>query len=114
MKGMDIMIKCRMGDCEMAIEKDICCANCDKREGCDISCESGPNNLPVIELLKKLDFKCSEVNMAILNKIVEILNQTKKLEVQEDELKAKLQDAMEKGNIKKLESEILEHLLLYC
>lgn len=104
---MNVMIKCKMGNCEKVTEKDICCVSCDMREGCDISCESNPSTCgdSITEETGLQMFK--EVNMTILKKVVEIVNQKKALEAQEDELKAKIKDAMEKGNIKKFESEIL-------
>jgi len=46
--------------------------------------------------------------MAVLKQIADIITTKKKLEEQEAELKAKLKDAMEKCNIKKFESDILD------
>ena len=43
----------------------------------------------------------------VLNKISTILTEKKRLEAQEKELKEKLKEAMEKYNVKKFESDIL-------
>jgi len=45
--------------------------------------------------------------LAVLQKIVDIVTAKKKLEEQEKELKEKLKEAMEKCNVKKFESDIL-------
>lgn len=45
--------------------------------------------------------------MSVLHEIANIVNQKKKLESEEKQLKAKLQEAMEQYNIKKFESDVL-------
>jgi len=88
-----------------------CCFECDLKEKCEEACQLNPSECDdsimdeVSEETALQTFKQGQ--MAVLKQIADIITTKKKLEEQEAELKAKLKEAMEKYNIKKFESGIL-------
>jgi len=104
------MIKCK-NSCPTG-QFDGCCFECDLKETCKDVCGSNPSECgdSIMEDAEEETglqvFKQGQ--MAVLKQIADIITTKKKLEEQEAELKAKLKDAMEKCNIKKFESDILD------
>lgn len=87
-----------------------CCFECSLKETCDESCELIPSECgdSIIEESEETALQSfQQGQMAVIQKIADIVTAKKKLEEQEKELKEKLKEAMEKCNIKKFESDIL-------
>jgi hypothetical protein len=104
------MIKCK-NSCPLD-KFEGCCFECDLKETCEEVCGLNPSKCgdsimdEVSEETGLQVFKQGQ--MAVLKQIADIITTKKRLEEQEAELKAKLKDAMEKCNIKKFESDILD------
>lgn len=103
------MIKCN-NSCPLD-KFDGCCFECDLKESCDETCELIPSSCgeSIMEEVSEETglevFKQGQI--VVLKEIANIVTEKKKLEETEKKLKAKLQEAMEKCNIKKFESDIL-------
>ena len=103
------MIKCKNG-CPTG-QFEGCCFECNLKENCEEACQLNPSECgdSIMEAASEETglqvFKQGQV--AVIQKIVDIITTKKKLEEQEKELKEKLKEAMEKYNIKKFESDIL-------
>lgn len=104
------MIKCK-NSCPLD-KFEGCCFECDLKETCEEVCGLNPSKCgdsimdEVSEETGLQVFKQGQ--MAVLKQIADIITTKKRLEEQEAELKAKLKDAMEKCNIKKFVSDILD------
>lgn len=99
------MIKCQNPCPE---EKyDGCCFECPYIDECEDDCGEVPSECgqAIVEGTELEVFQKSQLD--VLNKISTILTEKKRLEAQEKELKEKLKEAMEKYNVKKFESDIL-------
>lgn len=103
------MIKCK-NSCPLD-KFDGCCFECELKETCDESCELIPSECGDSIIEEESEETALQVfqqgQMAVIQKIADIVTAKKKLEEQEKELKEKLKEAMEKCNIKKFESDIL-------
>ena len=103
------MIKCK-NSCPLD-KFDGCCFECDLKESCDETCELIPSSCGdsiMDEVSEETGLQVfQQGQLAVLQKIADIVTAKKKLEEQEKELKEKLKEAMEKCNIKKFESDIL-------
>lgn len=103
------MIKCK-NSCPLD-KFDGCCFECDLKESCDETCELIPSSCGESIMEEASEETGLEVfkqgQIAVIQKIVDIVTAKKKLEEQEKELKEKLKEAMEKCNVKKFESDIL-------
>jgi hypothetical protein len=103
------MIKCKNA-CPTG-QFEGCCFECDLKENCEEACQLNPSECgdsimqDAEEEIGLQIFKQGQ--MAVLKQIADIITTKKKLEEQEAELKAKLKEAMEKCNVKKFESDIL-------
>jgi hypothetical protein len=103
------MIKCKNA-CPTG-QFEGCCFECDLKENCEEACQLNPSECgdsimqDAEEEIGLQVFKQGQ--MAVLKQIADIITTKKKLEEQEAELKAKLKEAMEKCNVKKFESDIL-------
>ncbi len=103
------MIKCKNA---CPLEKfEGCCFECDLKETCEEVCGLNPSECDdsiMDEVSEETALQAfQQGQMSVLHEIVNIVNQKKKLEEQEAELKVKLKEAMEKYGIKKFESDIL-------
>ena len=102
------MIKCK-NSCPLD-KFDGCCFECDLKETCDEACELIPSECgdSTIEESEETALEVfQQSQMAVIQKIADIVTAKKKLEEQEKDLKEKLKEAMEKCNIKKFESDVL-------
>lgn len=103
------MIKCR-NSCPLG-KFDGCCVECDLKETCEEVCGLNPSKCDdsiMEEVSEETGLQLfQQTQLAVLQKIADIVTAKKKLEEQEKELKEKLKEAMEKCNIKKFESDIL-------
>lgn len=103
------MIKCK-NSCPLD-KFEGCCFECDLKETCKEVCELIPSECSdsiMDEISEETGLQAfKQGQMAVLKQIADIITTKKKLEEQEAELKVKLKDAMEKYNIKKFESDIL-------
>ena len=100
------MIKCN-NECPLG-KFDGCCHSCPEIEGCKDACENNPNTCGEATFDEETGLQLfKQGQMAVLQQIANLITTKKKLEEQEAELKAKLKEAMEKYNIKKFESDIL-------
>ena len=100
------MIKCNN---ECPLEKfDGCCHSCPDIETCKDACESNPETCGEATFDEETGLVAfKEQQLSVLQQIADLITAKKKLEEQEKELKEKLKEAMEKCNIKKFESDIL-------
>jgi hypothetical protein len=103
------MIKCK-NSCPTG-QFEGCCFECDLKENCKDVCGSNPSECGdsiMDEVSEETGLQVfQQGQLAVLQKIADIVTAKKKLEEQEKELKEKLKEAMEKCNIKKFESDIL-------
>ena len=103
------MIRCK-NECPLN-EFDACCFECDLKETCEEACQLNPSECGdsiMDEVSEETGLQVfQEGQVAVLKQIADIITTKKKLEEQEKELKEKLKEAMEKCNIKKFESDIL-------
>lgn len=103
------MIRCK-NECPLN-KFEGCCFDCDLKENCEEACQLNPSECgdsiiqDAEEETRLQVFKRGQ--MVVLKQIADIITTKKKLEEQEKELKEKLKEAMEKCNIKKFESNIL-------
>lgn len=100
------MIKCN-NECPLK-KFDGCCHSCPHFEGCEEACESEPNTCGEAifdEEAGLITFQ--EQQLAVLQQVADLITAKKKIEEQEKNLKDKLKEAMEKFNVKKFESDIL-------
>ena len=88
-----------------------CCFECNLKENCEEACQLNPSECGDSIMQDAEEETGLQVfkqgQMAVLKQIADIVTAKKKLEEQEKELKEKLKEAMEKCNIKKFESDIL-------
>jgi len=107
------MIKCNN---KCPLDKfDGCCIMCKEHGECEAVCENTPDmcgdsiTVPDAdaesEATALVAFK--EAQLAVLQKVAEVIKNKKDAEAQEEKLKESLKEAMEKFGIKKFESEIL-------
>lgn len=103
------MIKCTAGGCPKS--KEICCYSCNDLEACNaqgINCTDDPGTCGYSEYDEETAVQVfQQTQVTVLKQITDIVTAKKKLEDTEKELKQKLQEAMEKYDIKKFESDIL-------
>ena len=103
------MIKCK-NSCPLD-KFEGCCFECDLKETCEEACQLNPSECGDSIMQDAEEETGLQVfkqgQMAVLKQIADIITTKKKLEEQEKELKEKLKEAMEKCNIKKFESDIL-------
>ena len=103
------MIKCK-NSCPLD-KFEGCCFECNLKENCEEACQLNPSECGdsiMDEVSEETGLQVfQQSQLAVLQKIADIVTAKKKLEEQEAELKVKLKDAMEKYNIKKFESDIL-------
>lgn len=103
------MIKCK-NSCPLD-KFDGCCFECELKETCDEICELIPSECGDSIIEEESEETALQVfqqgQVTVLKEIANIVTQKKKLEDQEKKLKEKLQEAMEKCNIKKFESDVL-------
>jgi len=103
------MIKCK-NSCPLD-KFEGCCFECDLKETCKEVCGLNPSKCGdsiMDEVSEETGLQVfQQGQLAVLQKIADIATAKKKLEEQEKELKEKLKEAMEKCNIKKFESDIL-------
>lgn len=101
------MIKCK-NSCPLD-KFEGCCVECNLKETCKEVCELNPSECDDSIISEESGLQVfQQSQLAVLQKIVNIVTAKKKLEEQEKELKEKLKEAMEKCNIKKFESDILD------
>ncbi len=103
------MIRCK-NECPLN-KFDGCCFACELKETCEEACALDPYDCGD-SIMEDLDEETAlqvfqQGQMSVLHEIANIVNQKKKLESEEKQLKAKLQEAMEQYNIKKFESDVL-------
>ena len=102
------MIKCK-NDCPTGKGWG-CCFECELKAACEEACELIPSECgdSIMEESGEAGLEVfQQGQVAVIQKIADIVTAKKALEEQEADLKAKLKDAMEKCNIKKFESDIL-------
>lgn len=103
------MIKCKNA-CPTG-QFEGCCFECDLKENCEEACQLNPSECgdsTMDEVSEETGLQVfQQSQLAVLQKIADIETAKKKLEEQEKELKEKLKEAMERCNIKKFESDIL-------
>ena len=102
------MIKCK-NDCPTGKGWG-CCFECELKAACEEACELIPSECgdSIMEEAAEAGLQVfQQGQVAVIQKIADIVTAKKALEEQEADLKAKLKDAMEKCNIKKFESDIL-------
>lgn len=101
------MIKCK-NSCPLD-KFEGCCFECDLKEECEEACEMLPSDCgdSIVDDFESGIQVFEQGQMAVIQKIADIVTTKKQLEAQEKELKEKLKEAMEKYNIKKFESDIL-------
>jgi len=103
------MIKCKNA-CPTG-QFEGCCFECDLKENCEEACQLNPfecGDSIMDEVSEETGLQVfQQGQLTVLQKIADIVTAKKKLEEQEKELKEKLKEAMEKCNIKKFESDIL-------
>lgn len=102
------MIKCK-NSCPTG-QYGGCCFECELKEKCEDACELIPSECgdSIMEEAAEAGLEVfKQGQVAIIQKIADIVRAKKDLEEQEAELKVKLKEAMEKCNIKKFESDIL-------
>ena len=102
------MIKCK-NSCPTG-QYDGCCFECELKEKCEDACELIPSECgdSIMEEAAEAGLEVfQQGQVAVIQKIADIVTAKKALEEQEVELKAKLKEAMEKCNIKKFTSKIL-------
>lgn len=102
------MIKCKNA-CPTG-QFEGCCFECNLKENCEEACQLNPSECgdSIMEDTEEVGLQAfKQGQMAVLKQIADIITTKKKLEEQEKELKEKLKEAMEKCNIKKFESDIL-------
>ena len=104
------MIKCK-NPCPLD-RFDGCCFECNIKTNCKESCMLDPTNCENATIIEEISeetaletFKNGQ--SAIIQKISDLVLTKKQLEEEEKQLKEKLKVAMEKCNIKKFESDIL-------
>ena len=100
------MIKCKNDGCPKGY--DICCEVCEEKDICEARCDLNVSTcgFSVINEETALEsFK--DTNLGIFKDLAEIIQQKKKLEAEEKELKVDLMEAMKKFNIKKFENDDL-------
>lgn len=105
------MIKCK-NSCPTG-QFEGCCFECNIKTNCKEACGLNPSDCENATIIEKISEETGlqafkQGQMAVLKQIADIITTKKKLEEQEAELKVKLKDAMEKYNIKKFESDILD------
>jgi len=104
------MIKCK-NSCPLD-KFEGCCFECDLKENCEEACQLNPSECGDSIMQDAEEETGLQVfqqgQLTVLQKIADIVTAKKKLEEQEKELKEKLKEAMEKCNIKKFESDILD------
>lgn len=102
------MIKCK-NSCPTG-QFNGCCFECELKAACEEACELIPSECgdSIMEEAAEAGLEVfQQGQVAVIQKIADIVTAKKALEEQEADLKAKLKDAMEKCNIKKFESDIL-------
>jgi len=103
------MIKCK-NSCPLD-KFEGCCFECDLKENCEEACQLIPSECGdsiMDEVSEETGLQVfQQGQLAVLQKIADIVTAKKKLEEQEKALKEILKDAMERCNIKKFESDIL-------
>lgn len=102
------MIKCK-NDCPTGKGWG-CCFECELKAACEEACELIPSECgdSIMEEVGEAGLEVfQQGQVAVIQKIADIVTAKKALEEQEADLKAKLKEAMEKCNIKKFESDIL-------
>lgn len=101
------MIKCK-NSCPLD-KFEGCCFECELKEECEEACEMLPSDCgdSIVDDFEAGIQVFEQGQMAVIQKIADIVTTKKQLEAQEKELKEKLKEAMEKCNIKKFESDIL-------
>ena len=102
------MIKCK-NSCPTG-QYDGCCFECELKEKCEDVCELIPSECgdSIMEEAAEAGLEVfQQGQVAVIQKIADIVTAKKALEEQETELKTKLKEAMEKCNIKKFTSKIL-------
>ncbi len=107
-KGLNEMIKCKNSCPNGKFEG--CCVQCPERESCSEVCEQAINysqckDAIIDEETGLVEFKNQQLQ--VLQQIANVIKMKKQCEEQEKELKDKLKQAMEKFNIKKFESDVL-------
>lgn len=102
------MIKCK-NSCPTG-QFDGCCFECELKAACEEACGLIPSECgdSIMEEAAEAGLEVfQQGQVAVIQKIADIVTAKKALEEQEAELKTKLKEAMEKCNIKKFESDIL-------
>ena len=101
------MIKCK-NSCPLD-KFEGCCFECELKEECEEACEMLPSDCgdSIVDDFESGIQVFEQGQMAVIQKIADIVTTKKQLEAQEKELKEKLKEAMEKCNVKKFESDIL-------
>jgi hypothetical protein len=104
------MTLCKNGGCPL--DKELCCQSCDQLEDCKgkgFNCTDSPDNCGDAEYeAGSTDLQIfKESQLTLLNQIANVTLTKKIAEEEEKKLKEKLQEAMEKYNVKKFESEVL-------
>lgn len=102
------MIKCK-NSCPRG-QFEGCCFECELKETCEEACELNPSECgdSIMDDAGEAGLQLfQQGQMAVIQKIADIVTAKKKLEEQEKDLKVKLKDAMERCNIKKFSSDIL-------
>lgn len=109
-RGFQKMIKCK-NSCPLD-KFEGCCFECDLKETCEEVCGLNPSKCGdsiMDEVSEETGLQVfQQGQLAVLQKIADIVTAKKKLEEQEKELKEKLKEAMEKCDIKKFENDILD------
>jgi len=101
------MIKCMKGDCSWG-KYDGCCAECPDIDHCDDVCGRVYDDVCSARYEEENSLATFETQqLEVLQKITEVVNIKKQCEEQEKALKEQLKSAMEKYNVKKFESDVL-------
>lgn len=99
------MIKCLDGSCPKG--KDMCCFSCDERETCEEVCDLNHEDCGNSSNEETALAEFQQGQVQTLQRIANLIETKKIVEEEEKKLKDKLQEAMEKCNIKKFESDVL-------
>lgn len=108
------MIKCKNGTCPVG-KFDGCCIMCKEHGTCEEACDNTPDTCGDSFTVADTDAESEETalvafkaaQLAVLEQVAQVIKNKKDAEAQEEQLKEKLKEAMEKFGIKKFESEVL-------
>ena len=102
------MIKCNVGECiNEKVKFEGCCAICPEKEGCEDRCDKAPEICGEATEGETAIAVFQAEAAAIMSGIVEIVQLKSKIEKDEKDLRAKLEAAMSKHGIKRIDNDLM-------